>query len=117
MKRAGKIFGEARKRHSEGGAPPDHHIVAAGRKAGSGRKPHDFLEPPAYPVALDGAAYSPRNGKTNPCRSLVAAPALLHDKPRGRNAGTGGGGKKIPPVPQSFHWPEIREPAQPGITR
>lgn len=92
MKRLTEIVRQTRKLHVEGGTPPHHHIVAAGLEAGSGRKPHDFPEPPTHPVALDGAANSPRNGKSNPGWPSVAAPALLHDKARHRNACTAGSG-------------------------
>jgi len=76
-------------------------------EASSGGKPHDFLEPPAHAVAFDSAAHLLGNGKPDPYRTAVATAALLHNKPRRRNMGSGGCSNKIVPSPQSFHCTDI----------
>src|SRR4029450_3624423 len=51
--RALEILRYLLERQRQGGAPSDQHIIMAAGKTSCGRKPHDFLDAAAYPIAVD----------------------------------------------------------------
>jgi hypothetical protein len=88
-----------RERRHQSGPPPNQHVIVAGSHcAACSRKPHHFAQPPANPVALDGAAYLPRHGVANAHGPMISSTTRLQDEGGACGLRPAGSGPKITPA-------------------
>jgi hypothetical protein len=100
-KRRMKSLRHFRESYSQSRPPADQYIIMAGTHgATSGRKSHNFAQPPANPVALDGATGLPGHGETDAHRAMISPMAPLEDKCPVRGSHAAGCGPKIAPALQ-----------------
>jgi hypothetical protein len=87
-----KVLNHPIERQAKRGAPSDHYIVMPRLHSYRFRPPHNFPQPAAYAISLDGVADFSRNRETNSHGPAVTSFAnLQHERGRGcLSAGRGG---------------------------
>ena len=99
-----RILSDPGKRQLQRRAPSDQHIIMTGACPVRPRKPHDFAQPAADPVALDRIADLLRHGKAEACRSAVGSLARLQHEPGGRRPWSRMPRPENPPVASTVPW-------------